>query len=74
MPADSEVTAAELLELGFAPEAVNGVRRVRDLFERFRDHRNAIAHFLMEGEQGQAHVYLADGVMIRTYSWVLRVS
>jgi hypothetical protein len=67
MPADPEVTAAELLELGFAPEAVNGVRRARDLFERFRDHRNAIAHFLVEGEQGKAHVYLADGVMIRTY-------
>lgn len=68
MPAHPEVTAGELLELGFAPEAVNGVRRARDLFERFRDHRNSIAHFLVEGEQGQAHVYLADGVMIRTCS------
>jgi hypothetical protein len=68
MPADPEVAAAELLGLGFSPEIVNGIRRARDLFERFREHRNAIAHFLVEGEQGQAHVYLADGLMIRTYS------
>jgi hypothetical protein len=68
MPADPAVTTAELVGLGFAPESVNGIRRARDLFERFRNHRNAIAHFLVEGEQGQAHVYLADGLMIRTYS------
>lgn len=68
MPADPEVTAEELLGLGFAPEAVNEIRRARDLFERLRDYRNAIAHFLVEGDQGQAHVYLADGLMIRTYS------
>ncbi len=68
MPADPEVAAAELLGLGFSPEIANGIRRARDLFERFREHRNAIAHFLVEGEQGQAHVYLADGLMIRTYS------
>jgi hypothetical protein len=68
MPADPAVTTAELVSLGFAPESVNGIRRARDLFERFRHHRNAIAHFLVEGEQGQAHVYLADGLMIRTYS------
>jgi len=68
MPADPEVDPAELRGLGYAPEIVNGIRRTRDLFERFREHRNAIAHFLIEGEQGQSHVYLADGLMIRTYS------
>jgi hypothetical protein len=68
MPADPEVDAAELRGLGYEAELVNGIRRARDLFERFREHRNAIAHFLFEGEQGQGHVYLADGFMIRTYS------
>lgn len=68
MPADPEIDAAELRGLGYEAELVNGIRRARDLFERFREHRNAIAHFLVEGEQGQAHVYLADGLMIRTYS------
>jgi len=68
MPADPEVDPAELRGLGYEPEIVNGIRRTRDLFERFREHRNAIAHFLIEGEQGQSHVYLADGLMIRTYS------
>jgi len=68
MPPDPEVDAAELQGLGYAADIVNGIHRARDLFERFREHRNAIAHFLIEGEQGQAHVYLADGFMIRTYS------
>jgi hypothetical protein len=68
MPADPEVDAEELRGLGYEAEIVNGIRRARDLFERFRERRNAIAHFLIEGDQGQAHVYLADGFMIRTYS------
>jgi hypothetical protein len=68
MPGDPEVDAAELRGLGYEAEVINGIRRARDLFERFREHRNAIAHFLVEGEQVQAHVYLADGFMIRTYS------
>jgi hypothetical protein len=62
MPADPEVDAAELRGLGYEAELVNGIRRARDLFERFREHRNTIAHFLFEGEQGQdprSAVYLA---------------
>jgi hypothetical protein len=50
MPADPEVDATELRGLGYEAELVNGIRRTRDLFERFREHRNAIAHFLVEGE------------------------
>jgi hypothetical protein len=49
MPADPEVDPAELRGLGYEPEIVNGIRRERDLFERFREHRNAIAHFVIEG-------------------------
>ena len=62
------ILAIQLRGLGYEAEVVNGIRRTRDLFERFREHRNAIAHFLFEGEQGQGHVYPADGLMIRTYS------
>ncbi len=57
MPADPEVDPAELRGLGYEPEIVNGIRRTRDLFERFREHRNAIAHFLIEGELQELRLF-----------------
>ncbi len=68
LPGDPEVNERDLLGLGFDRAFTARVRQAHDLFESLRDYRNAIAHFLIEGDQGEAHVYLADGEMIRSYS------
>ncbi len=68
MPADPEVNQNELVGFAFAPEIARNIRRASDLFESLRVYRNAISHFLIEGDEGDAHVYLADGEMMRGYS------
>ncbi len=68
LPAETKVDPQELLDMGFAPEFTREVRTAQDLFNKFRDARNAIAHFLVEGDEGESHVYLADGTQIRSYS------
>jgi hypothetical protein len=68
LPKSPEVDVAHLERMGFAPEWCARVRRVADLFKEMKDLRNGIAHFLFEGDAGDAHVYLADGAEIQTYS------
>jgi len=50
------------------PEFVNGVNRAGDLFEKLAQVRHAIAHFLIEEEAGESHVYVADGGQLRAYA------
>jgi hypothetical protein len=56
MPADPEVDPQELIRLGLDATFVQGIRRARDLFEKMRDQRDAIAHFLIERDEGESHV------------------
>ena len=68
LPADVAVDRNELLRLGFVPDYVQEIRSAADLFAKLRDARDAIAHFLIEREDADIHVYLADGGQLRTYS------
>ena len=68
MPSDPRVDIAELTRLGFSTEFCQPIRTAADLFTRLRDHRNGIAHFLIDGEEGEAHTYLARGEVVHEYS------
>lgn len=68
LPPDAAIDRDDLLRLGFVPDFIGGVRTAADLFARLRDARDAIAHFLIEREDANVHVYLAEGVQLRTYS------
>jgi hypothetical protein len=68
MPPDPEVDQQELIRLGFEPSFAQGVRRVGDLFNKLAEQRDAIAHFLIEREGEESHVYVADGAQLRAYA------
>lgn len=68
MPRDPTVDVEELRRMGFPPEFCANIRTAAELFDKLREHRNGIAHFLIEGEQGQAHIYLASGELVHEYS------
>ncbi len=68
MPKIPKVDAAFVIGLGVPAELLQNVVNAQDLYEKFIDMRNAIAHFLFkEGEQ-TGHVYLADGRHLELYS------
>jgi hypothetical protein len=68
MPPDPEVDRDELIRMGLREDFVAGISRAGDLFERLADARHAIAHFLIERDEGESHVYLADGRQLETYA------
>ena len=68
MPPDPEIDRNELIRMGFSPEFVGDIRHAGELFERLADARHAIAHFLIEREEGDSHVYVADGTQIQQYA------
>lgn len=68
MPRDPTVDIAELGNMGFTPDFCIGIRTAADLFDKLRELRNGIAHFLIEGDQGEAHIYLARGEIVHEYS------
>jgi hypothetical protein len=68
LPSDTRIEADELEAMGLAPQFTEGVAKANDLFRKMRDTRNAIAHFLLEGDERQSHVYLADGNAFQHYS------
>lgn len=68
MPADPEVDPQELIRLGLDATFVQGIRHARDLFEKMREQRDAIAHFLIERDEGEFHVYVADGRQLHLYA------
>lgn len=68
MPSIPKVDLGFVSGLGVPKELLRKVTNAQDLYERFTDMRNAIAHFLFkEGEQ-TGHVYLADGGHLELYS------
>ena len=48
LPADPTITADDLRKFGFSTEFGTGITCARDLFEKLRETRNAISHFLIE--------------------------
>lgn len=68
MPPDPAVDRDELIRMGFAPEFVGEIRHAGELFDRLADARHAIAHFLIERDGGDSHVYVADGQQLQQYA------
>ncbi len=68
LPSDPQVSQEELKEFGFSTEIIQGVKTTQDLFHKLKDMRDAIAHFLIERETGDVHVYLAEGAELERYS------
>jgi hypothetical protein len=68
LPPDPKIRPNDLVRFGFDEKFAEGVTCARDLFEKLRQTRHAIAHFLIENDSGESHVYLADGSQLRYYS------
>ncbi|MGO9211544.1 MAG: hypothetical protein ACLPXM_11555 [Terriglobales bacterium] len=67
-PGDPEVDRDQLVRMGLKAEFANGITHAGQLFERLAEQRHAIAHFLIERDEGEAHVYLADGFGLQAYA------
>jgi hypothetical protein len=68
MPPDPAIDINELVRFGFGRDFVEGITCARDLFNRLGDQRDAIAHFLIEREGAESHVYVADGRQLHAYA------
>lgn len=68
LPPDPEVDPQELIRLGMDADFVQGIRRASDLFEKLGDQRDAIAHFLIERDGAESHVYVTDGRQLHAYA------
>ena len=68
LPPDPKITTDDLVGFGFNADFAKGINCARDLFEKLRETRNAISHFLINTEEGEAGVYVADGAHLRHYS------
>jgi hypothetical protein len=68
LPPDPDLDPQELTNIGFDQTFVAGLRKVADLFNRLGDLRDAIAHFLIERDGAESHVYLADGMQLHMYA------
>jgi hypothetical protein len=68
LPPDAKISTNELLSFGFSKDFAIGITCARDLFEKLRETRNGISHFLIDTDEGESLVYLADGAQLRHYS------
>ena len=68
MPGDPEIDRDELIRMGFTADFAAGIRHAGELFERLADARHGIAHFLIERDEGESHVYVADGTELQQYA------
>jgi hypothetical protein len=68
LPADPTITTDRLREFGFTEEFAFGITCAPDLFEKLRETRNAISHFLIDTDDGESMVYVADGRQLHHYS------
>jgi len=65
-PKDPLVDLQMLQELGFDDVFLNGLKTVNDLYAKFTDHRNRIAHFLLKGERNA--ISLSHGKIYYEYA------
>jgi hypothetical protein len=70
LPSEVEVDPEQLKRFGLDPTFVASVKTAQDLYHRSKDFRDAIAHFLIEREGADVHVYLAEGMQLYNYSTV----
>lgn len=70
LPGEVEVDQEQLKRFGLDPGFVSDIKTAQDLYHRAKDFRDAIAHFLIEREGADVHVYLAEGLQLYTYSTV----
>jgi hypothetical protein len=68
MPKIPKVDLNFVKGLGVPAELLQNVANVQDLYGKFTDMRNAIAHFLLDKGEPTSHVYLADGRNLEVYS------
>ena len=68
LPADPTITTDRLREFDFTEEFAFGITCAPDLFEKLRETRNAISHFLIDTDDGESMVYVADGRQLHHYS------
>jgi hypothetical protein len=68
MPTKIKVDQEQLVRFGLDRSFVDGVTTAQELYEKLRDMRDAIAHFLIERENADIHVYLAEGAQLHAYS------
>jgi hypothetical protein len=68
LPPEIKVTQDELRKFGLTPEFAQGIATAQDLYHKLIDMRDAIAHFLIEREGADVHVYLAEGRQLLMYS------
>ena len=68
LPPEIQVDEEQLRRFGLEPQFVNGVRTAQELYHKLTDLRDAIAHFLIEREGADIHVYLAEGAQLYVYS------
>jgi hypothetical protein len=68
LPSDPRINKEELMRFGFVEEFTLQIRTAQDLFHKLKDMRDAIAHFLIERDGSDLHVYLADGLQLHQYS------
>jgi hypothetical protein len=73
LPSDPEVDARDLVERGLTEEFAKDVKRAGDLFNALREQRDAVAHFLLKGDEGEGHVYVSDALTIRIYDILSRI-
>ena len=68
LPGEIQVDPDQLKRFGLNPAAMGEIRTAQDLYHEFRDLRDAIAHFLIERDGADVHVYLAEGPQFYIYS------
>jgi hypothetical protein len=68
LPPEIQVSEEDLRKFGLDQQFMTEVRTAQDLYHRLRDLRDAIAHFLIERDGADVHVYLAEGAQLYVYS------
>jgi hypothetical protein len=68
LPPELLVDHEFLRQIGFQHPALEDIHTAQDLFHQCKDMRDAIAHFLIERDGADMHVYLAEGSQLYAYA------
>lgn len=63
MPKDPSVDIDELEQLGMSSEFIHSIHTANDLFGKFKEHRDAVAHFLLEKNKTHLNISSAESVL-----------
>jgi hypothetical protein len=70
LPGEVEIDQDQLIRFGLDPNFIADIKTAQDLYHKAKDFRDAIAHFLIEREGADVHVYLAEGTELYRYSTI----